>query len=60
MDHRLRVARVIAAAAVLALVPIAILAAGSRVFTALAVVDTAVLAMATAYAVYLGLYRYPR
>lgn len=60
MDYRLRLVRVITAVTVLALVPIAVLAARSRIFTALAVLDTAVLAIATAYAVYLGLYRYPR
>jgi hypothetical protein len=60
MDRRLSVARSVAAAATTALIPTAAFAAGSRMFTALAVFEAALLAVATAYAVYLGLYRYPR
>jgi hypothetical protein len=41
-------------------VPTAVLAVGSRIFVALAVLEAAVLAISTAYAVYLGLYRFPR
>ncbi len=60
MERRLSMARATAAAALAALFPTVVLATGSRVFVALAVVEAAVLALATAYAVYLGLYRYPR
>jgi hypothetical protein len=60
MDRRLFAARAIALAATAALVPTAVLAAGSRLAAALAIVETALLAGATAYAVYVGLYRFPR
>jgi hypothetical protein len=60
MDRRLIVARAAAATATLALVPTIVLGVSSRVFVALAVIEAAVLAMSTAYAVFIGLYRYPR
>jgi hypothetical protein len=60
MDRRLSVARTVAIAASLALIPTVALALNSRLFAALAVIEAAFLASATAYAVYLGLYRYPR
>jgi hypothetical protein len=44
----------------IALLPTALLPAGSRVFAAFATLEAALLAVATAYAVYVGLYRYPR
>ncbi len=60
MDQRLRLARNVVTAAALVLVPTAALSAGSRVALALAVAEAAVLAIVTGYAVYLGIYRYPR
>ncbi len=59
-DFPLRVVRTIVAGAVTLLVPTTVAATQSRVFLALAVLETAVLAIATAYAVYLGIYRYQR
>jgi hypothetical protein len=53
MERRLGAARAVAVAATAALVPTAVLAAGSRVFAAAAVLETALLAAATLYAVYL-------
>lgn len=60
MDRRLTLARAVTAAATIVLLPTALLAIGSRRFLALAVLEAAILALATAYAVYLGVYRYPR
>ncbi len=53
-------ARAVAAAALVALLPTCLFTASSRVVVALAVVEAAILAVATAYAVYLGIYRFPR
>ena len=52
--------RIVAAGAAIVLVPAALGAIVSRAILVLAVLDTAILAVATAYAVYLGVYRYPR
>ena len=60
MDRRLNVARAVAVAATVLLVPTAAVAIVSRVFLPIAVLEAAILAIATAYAVYLGVYRYPR
>jgi hypothetical protein len=60
MDRRLATARVAAAAAAVALVPTVVLAVDSRLFTAIAVIEAAILAISTMYAVYVGLYRYHR
>jgi hypothetical protein len=60
MDRRLAAARLAAAAAAVALVPTVFLAVDSRLFAALAVLEAASLAIATMYAVFLGVYRYPR
>jgi multidrug transporter EmrE-like cation transporter len=60
MDRRLAVTRAVALTATLALLPTVVFASRSRVFLAVAVLEAAVLAVSTAYAVYLGLYRFPR
>ncbi len=54
------IARAVAVAATLGLLPTIVLASNSRLFVALAILEAAILASATAYAVYLGLYRFPR
>ncbi len=59
MDQGLTAARAVVVAAAVVLVPTTLLAVGSRLFLALAVVEAAVLAAATAFAVFVGLYRYP-
>jgi hypothetical protein len=60
MDRRLGAARAVATPAAAALVPTAALASFARLFVAAAVLETALLATATLYAVYFGRYRYPR
>jgi hypothetical protein len=63
MDRRLTVARIVAAAALTLLVPTAVLCALSPAappVVSAGVIESALLAAATAYAMYLGIYRYPR